>query len=250
MNIPADIDTDGTATLETIRTAGNFNRWMYDTIKVHCNGKILEIGSGIGNISKYFLDDGYDISLSDYSRYYCEKLKNFGMKYSTTPEVIQLDIVDKEFDKIYSQYFGKYDCIVMMNVLEHIRDERSAVVNCVKLLALDGSIVILVPAFPSLYNTFDRTLGHYRRYTRRELESILRDCRCRIEHSQYFNLFGIVGWFIFGKVLGKKLITNTQMKLYNSMVGFFALIDRIVFHRCGLSVITVGKKNAGNGDGL
>ena len=37
----------GTDTLEVISEADNFNRWMYETIKPHCSGEILEIGSGI-----------------------------------------------------------------------------------------------------------------------------------------------------------------------------------------------------------
>jgi len=34
----------GTDTLEVISVARNFNRWMYDTVKPFCSGKILEIG--------------------------------------------------------------------------------------------------------------------------------------------------------------------------------------------------------------
>jgi SAM-dependent methyltransferase len=250
MNHPGNIDIDGMATLEMIRTVDNFNRWMYDTLRIHCSGKILEVGSGIGNISKYFLDDGYDITLSDNNPSYCEILKNLSQQYGNRSEIIPINIVDEMFDKTYAQYFGKYSCILMVNVLEHIHDERMALLNCLKLLGEGGTIVVLVPAFQSLYSTFDTTLGHFRRYTRRELESALMKCRYTIESSQYFNMAGIVGWFIFGKVLRKQLIPDSQMTLYNSMVGIFKFFDRIILHRCGLSIIAVGKKNAGNGDGL
>ncbi|MCC6516189.1 MAG: class I SAM-dependent methyltransferase, partial [Chitinophagales bacterium] len=50
-----EIDADGQTTLEAIDKADNFNEWMYQTIKPFCKGKVLEIGSGIGNISRYFL---------------------------------------------------------------------------------------------------------------------------------------------------------------------------------------------------
>ncbi len=41
--------------LEVISKGGNFNRWMYETIRPLCRGEILEIGSGIGNVSAFFL---------------------------------------------------------------------------------------------------------------------------------------------------------------------------------------------------
>ena len=52
-----DIDISGMATLEAINSADKFNKWMYDTIQPFCAGNILEIGSGIGNISKFFINN-------------------------------------------------------------------------------------------------------------------------------------------------------------------------------------------------
>ena len=50
-----EFDFEGEKTLKAIASADNFNEWMYSCIKIFCKGKILEIGSGIGNISKYFI---------------------------------------------------------------------------------------------------------------------------------------------------------------------------------------------------
>lgn len=51
-------DILGYSILKSISGADKFNRWMYETIKPFCKGRILEIGGGIGNISQYFLNDG------------------------------------------------------------------------------------------------------------------------------------------------------------------------------------------------
>ena len=59
-----EIDLEGLETLNVIEKANKFNKWMYDTIKPHCKGKILEIGSGIGNISEYFIKDNQNIVLN------------------------------------------------------------------------------------------------------------------------------------------------------------------------------------------
>ena len=55
------IDLEGLVILNVIEKADHFNHWMYKTISPNCNGKILEIGSGIGNISKFFIDDKKEI---------------------------------------------------------------------------------------------------------------------------------------------------------------------------------------------
>ena len=53
-------DKEGLNTLETISKADKFNRWMFDTISPYCKGRILEIGSGIGNISQFFINVNAD----------------------------------------------------------------------------------------------------------------------------------------------------------------------------------------------
>ena len=51
------VDPEGEDTLHTIALANRFNQWMYSSIKPFCTGDILEIGSGLGNISDFFLQE-------------------------------------------------------------------------------------------------------------------------------------------------------------------------------------------------
>jgi len=60
-------DPIGLYTLEIMAKADSFNRWMYDHFKRQLKGEILEIGSGIGNISKLAIEEGHSITLSDYN---------------------------------------------------------------------------------------------------------------------------------------------------------------------------------------
>jgi hypothetical protein len=48
------IDEMGLEILDTIGEVDKFNKWMYNTIVPYCKEEILEIGSGIGNISRFF----------------------------------------------------------------------------------------------------------------------------------------------------------------------------------------------------
>jgi len=237
------IDEEGMETLEVVAEADNFNLWMFNTILPHCTGSILEIGSGIGNISNYFLQNNYTITLSDIRDNYCEVLKQ---KYSSNPylkDVINIDIVDPDFDKKHSSLFETFDTIYAMNIVEHVKDDKTAIANCKKLLKKGGKLIILVPAYQKLYNVFDKELEHYRRYTQKSLDKIYTDNDINIIHRQYFNFIGLFGWWFTGSILKKKTIPGGQMKLYNSLVGIFKIIDKVVLNKMGLSVITVGQKS-------
>ena len=162
--LPQD-DLTGEATLDIIARANRFNRWMYHTIKPFCRGRIFEIGSGKGNISRFFIKDHQQILLSDFREDYC---KNLSREFGDSPGVLGievLDLIDPGFENSFSSHLGKYDTVFALNVLEHISDEKKALNNCHKLLAKGGQLVILVPSYGKLYNGFDRELGHFRRDT-------------------------------------------------------------------------------------
>lgn len=235
-------DKVGKETLEAISAADNFNRWMYQTIKPFAKGKVLEIGSGIGNISKHFLRDNFQLMLSDYNPAYCEELRT---KFSGNPNVLgvqQINLVDPNFDDRYNHLFQKFDTVFALNVIEHIEDDHLAIANCRKFLKSGGHLIILVPSYQKLFNTFDLHLGHYRRYTTSKLSGIFGDNSFKILQQQYFNFIGIIGWFLNGNILKKKNLPMGQMKIYNSLVPVFKVIDRGLQNKIGLSTIVVGKK--------
>jgi SAM-dependent methyltransferase len=232
----------GTDTLEVIAAASKFNFWMYQTIAKHCAGDILEIGSGIGNISGYFIGDNAKIALSDFDSSYLSGLEE---KYGNNPNfngIYHLDFSDKNIELNHPELIGKFDTIFALNVVEHIPDHVQTIKNAYKLLRKNGKIIILVPAFQSLFNQFDIQLEHQRRYNRRSLKSLISSNGFEVVHSQYFNFIGILGWFVSGKLLRKKMIPEGQMKLYDSFVPVWKIIDFFTNGFAGLSVIQVGTK--------
>jgi len=239
---PLQEDLTGEATLDVIAQAHRFNQWMYHTIKPYCRGKIFEIGSGTGNISRCFIEDRQQIMLSDFRKAYCN---NLATRFGDSPGVLGIevmDLIDPAFDSKFDRHFGKFDTVFALNVIEHISDDVLALNNCYKLLASGGQVVILVPSYMRLYNPFDRELGHYRRYTKSTLSRVFSKTGFRVIHQQYFNFAGIFGWYFTGTILKKKMIPGNQMRLYNSLLPVIKLVDRVVFHRAGLSTIIVGRK--------
>jgi 2-polyprenyl-3-methyl-5-hydroxy-6-metoxy-1,4-benzoquinol methylase len=231
------IDLEGHITLNVIEEANHFNEWMYKTISPNCYGKILEIGSGIGNISRFFIDDKKDIVLSDLRDNYCEILKE---KYNNP--VLKIDLVHPSFDIEYKDLLETFDSVFALNVVEHIEDDILAIANCKKLLKKGGALTILVPAHQWLYCNFDVELEHFRRYTKKSLQNIIEKNQLQIVKTFCFNLIGILGWFWSGKIMKKKIIPEGQMNLFNLLVPVFKLADIVTFRKIGLSVICVSVK--------
>jgi 2-polyprenyl-3-methyl-5-hydroxy-6-metoxy-1,4-benzoquinol methylase len=232
-----EFDFEGEQTLKAISAADKFNLWMYESINKYCSDKILEIGSGIGNISKFYVSNNYNIVLSDIRLQYRQFLNSAFPGH----QVLNLDIVHPEFDIVNSQILGSFETIFALNVVEHIQDDQLAVNNMQKLLKPGGNLIILVPAFQCLFNEFDRQLYHYRRYKLSDLER-LKPQNCKTIHSQYFNFMGIFGWFLVGTILKRKIIPESNMRLYNKLVPLFKFIDKIIMNKIGLSCIIVYTK--------
>jgi 2-polyprenyl-3-methyl-5-hydroxy-6-metoxy-1,4-benzoquinol methylase len=164
-----EFDFEGEENLRAIAEADKFNEWMYHQVLPHCEGKILEIGSGIGNISYFFDRDGKDIDLSDIRDQYRSYLKKTFEKRN----VLDMDIVAEGFIELHGDKLGTYDAVFALNVVEHIKDDKLAIENMIKLLKPGGKVVILVPAYQWLYNGFDVALEHYKRYTKSRFLSFL-----------------------------------------------------------------------------
>lgn len=83
-------------------------------------------------------------------------------------------------DRIHQGYLddsfqptGRYDVVLMLDVLEHVEDPEDVLRRTRDLLAVGGRIVITVPAFRWLWTRHDDLNHHLRRYTTRELSGSL-----------------------------------------------------------------------------
>lgn len=236
-------DWTGGETLEAFAHAERFNRWMFDAIANHCSGKILEIGSGIGNLSIHLLENAESLTVSDMNKNYCSVLQQRLGQHKKVARVYQLDLSVTDFEEQYASLLGKFDTVVALNVIEHIKDDGAAIRNCKKLLNENGRLVILVPAFQWLYNSLDRELKHFRRYSKKTLSAAVSGQGFVISALRYFNSPGIPGWWLSGTLLRKKIISRSQLKVYNTLVPFFRLFDRLTSRLAGLSLIIIAVKN-------
>jgi SAM-dependent methyltransferase len=236
-------DLQGFQTLKAIHAADNFNRWMYAEVEPYLKGEILEIGSGIGNVSEFFLKDGANITLSDVRPGYCEILKNRFKEYDCLKGVHLLDLVHPDFLKMHSGLLGRFDSVFAMNVVEHIEEDELALRNLHALLKPGGRIIILVPTGNWLYNGLDVSLKHFRRYAEKDMLRKLHSAGFSTERTWYFNALGILAWWFRGSLLRSKQIRYGEMDIYDKLVPVAKTLDKVFLKKLGLSVIIFGRKS-------
>ena len=213
-----EVDTEGHETLDVIAEAENFNHWMYSTIKPYCKGRVLEVGSGVGNISAFFIQDGFKIYLTDIRDNYCAELKR---KFSAEPNVIgveNIDLVDADFDTKYKHHLGSFDTVFALNVIEHIENDGLAIANCKKLLTQNGNLIILVPAYQWLYNNFDKELYHYRRYTAKRMSALF--TKSEIQYFEEIKGLKMIIALWIAASLGFAIYVTISSDLYYFFISF------------------------------
>ena len=114
--------------------------------------------------------------------------------------------------------------------------------NAKSLLRDNGRLVILVPAHPALYNSLDRELGHFRRYTRTGIRTLLETAGLQSAGCRYFNAVAILGWWISGSLLHQKILSAAELNWYNRLVPIFRLLDPVASLFTGISLISEGIK--------
>jgi len=237
MSRPEPADPVGAATLERIAAAPRYNRWMFDRLRRWVGNHVLEIGSGIGNLSASIVDRAR-VVLTDTEPFYLHRLQE---RFAGRPNVEVARLYLPTVDGAVAA--ERFDTIICLNVLEHIEDDRASLAAMRSLLGTDGRLVLLVPAMPALFGSLDSALGHYRRYTPRELAEKFAGAGLRLRHLEYFNLAGIPGWWLTGRVLRRRLVPVASLRLYDLLVPLFRL-ERWLPWRVGQMLITIREREA------
>lgn len=213
-----------------------YNEWIAETIHPWIGRSVLEVGSGIGSFSRFFLERERVI-LSDVQEEYLRALRaKYGGLPNTTVEYYNLE-------KSAGHLAGRgIDTIVALNVLEHIRDDCHALAQMATLLAPGGRIILQLPAHRILYGSLDVNLDHYRRYTARDIREKLAEAGYEVERMIRFNLFGALGWFVCSRILKREILPESQLGLFNRLTPLFMAIERRFPAPFGLSLLVIGKK--------
>lgn len=226
----------GHITLDRMRKMSRYNAYLYWTIKPHLGKRVLEIGSGTGNITKFLLERDLLIASDTERRYLNILQESFG--HFRNVRVIPFELGNNTGAEMKKE---RIDTIVCINVLEHVKDDIAALKSLHRILVPEGKIVLLVPAHQFLYGSLDRTLNHFRRYSKKDLEARLEASSFRTLEMRHVNSFGIPGWFLFGKIFGTKLLPTSPLKIFDIIVPLLTVEEKLRFP-FGISLLAVAQK--------
>lgn len=223
--------------LDRMSKTVNYNNWVYKLIKPFMGKRVLEIGCGIGNMTKFFLN--YELTVAIDNSPNCIEIMKSKFSHHTNLRIVNHDISDEKFNELKRFNF---DTIVCINVLEHIKDDLQALRHCYKLLIEGGRLILFVPALKVLYGAIDQADGHYRRYTKVELTNKLRQAGFVIKKGVYANFFGIFPWVLHSKILKKSVHPPKQMVFFDKFVPFCTLWEKLFRPPIGLNLLFICEK--------
>ena len=236
-NMPHEHPDIGTETLRRMSALDHYNDWIIEYIKPWIGDTVLEVGSGIGNISRYLLDRK-SLILTDVKETYVDILRDtFGNRPNVSFELYNL-----EKSGLHLRNRG-IDTIIALNVLEHIQNDTHALREMASILSPGGHIILQLPAHEILYGSLDHYLEHFRRYSIRDIRQKFDVCGIKTERFLRMNMFGAVGWFLYSRILKRKVLPKHSLGLFNVLAPVFMAIERTLPLPFGLSIIAIGRKD-------
>lgn len=227
------MDTVGT-TLDLLKDTYNYNHWIYSLIRPYLGDSVLEVGAGIGNLTRFLL--------------YCQNVvcvEPDPARVSTLHELakahLNLRVVQARAETFSADevYFYPFDTVVCVNVLEHIEDDEKAARKMVEVLRQGGSLLLYVPAVSWAYGSIDVHLGHRRRYRKADLRELARNLNLRLAVFHYVNFIGLLGWWWFGRIRKEAQIDPQKARRMDRLVPYLSAMECLVRPPLGQSLLAV-----------
>lgn len=229
-----DIDATIHENLADLEEASRYAAWILELISPYVAGRILEVGAGRGTYSAGLAARGVVMAVEPSAAGHAALADRLAALPGAT--AVRTDLTG-------GLTHGPFDTVVLLNVLEHIDDDRGALGAIADGLDTGGHLVLWVPAFPLLLGSFDRSIGHHRRYRRRPLEAVVRSAGLDVVQARYRNLPGWFAWLLVVRVLGQRPTTSRLARTYDRIViPAVRVIERVLPAPFGQSLMLVARK--------
>lgn len=200
--------------LERLGTARHFFDWVLDEFGPYLRGSVLEVGAGLGTITR-LLADRYPelrlVALEPAGNMFTE-LSSFA---AVSPRVTarQATLAD------YLQGGDRrFDAVMYLNVLEHIEDDAAELRLAAEALRPGGAMLVFGPAMEVLYSELDHRAGHYRRYDTDGLRRLIEQAGLQPVYIRYFDVLGVLPYLVVYRLLRRDAISGGSMWAYDRVL--------------------------------
>ena len=208
-------------------------KYVHFLNKKYYRNDFLEVGAGIGSFTDNYEKNIKNIFLTEIDKNNLDILKN---KYKHD---LNIKIIEKEVEHIEE----KFNTIAHFNVLEHIKEDKEEIYNCLNKINQNGYLVILVPAHNKLYGNLDKDVGHYRRYEKSFFERLDLKGNSIVE-LKYVDCFGYLLYYL-NKICVKHETYPSNFKIFvwdKIFTPITVIIDFFTFYKFGKNILCVIKK--------
>lgn len=218
----------------------NYYAWLFRTLAPRLGRKVLEIGPGWGQMGALIAASGRDYRAVDTDPGIIENLRRGAP--AAAGRFVCGDITAPGTAALFPA--GSVDTLLLMNVLEHIKDDVSFL-SSLKSRFPGCRLVLQLPALPALYGKLDEEAGHYRRYTAGGARAALLAAGYLPEEVFYFNFIGALTWFASSRLAGFRLNSGGTGRAIRFNDKFIIpvsfLLEPLTRRLAGQSVIAVAR---------
>ncbi len=225
--------------LSLFEEATNWKRYLSGSVRPYLRGRVLEVGAGTGNTTRMLNDGSSDEwTLLEPDGNLFAVLQH---RYTAGEVPGNCRLHEGTIDSL--PVTEKFDCILYIDVLEHIEDDKTEIEKAFALLNKGGTLIILSPAFPFLFSPFDKEIGHYRRYTKKMLAGVTGNPALAEGRLRYLDSMGFMASAANRLLLRQSYPTQVQVSIWDKwMVPVSRIMDRIFFFSFGKSILGIWKK--------
>lgn len=200
--------------LEAMSFAVNYHKWIFEKFRPFLGRSIVEVGAGTGDFSILLLEERPEaLALVEPSEMFTYLSQNI------TSDSVLVRFYKNIFADVFKEISQSQqpDTVLYINVLEHIENDVNELSLIYECLEPGGKVLIFVPALPQLYGEFDRQIGHFRRYLKKDLIEKAETAGFTILKANYFDFVGMIPWFIKYKVFKSDSLDSGLIKLYDKI---------------------------------